>query len=172
MNLCILILVCSCSNRDTILQKVKQMKETPITIPLGKMVYWEPEENEDEKLKDRDYRLVVFADSAQCTPCFISHLSEWYEFLSLEREGKLNVTFIIEPKTALYDETIERINKVQFLHPLYIDSNYQFRKSNPKIPEESMYHVFLLNKNNQIVLVGNPLHNKQIEEMIIEITKK
>ena len=169
LNICCLTFFYSCSNQEAIIQKITQMQETPLIVPLTEMEYWEPDEKLEINHIDNNYRLVVYTDSSQCTPCFISHLSDWYELLSLERNGKLNVTFIIEPPSTQYDKTMERINNVQFFHPLYIDSNCKLRKNNPQIPNESMFHTFLLNKNNQIVLVGNPLHNNQIEKMLKEI---
>ena len=32
-----------------------------------------------------------------------------------------------------------------------------------------MYHTFLLDENNKIILVGNPLHNKKIEKLFLDM---
>ncbi|MBE6332723.1 MAG: hypothetical protein E7070_10525 [Bacteroidales bacterium] len=148
------------------------MKSIPVVIPTDKMIYWEPDEYVDTHHNENKYRLVVYTDSTQCSSCFISHLSDWYEFLSLERNGHLSVTFIIEPPKSQYEETIERIKKKQFLHAIYIDSDCQFRENNPQIPQERIYHIFLLNKDNQIELVGNPIQNSQVGKMLMDILMK
>lgn len=51
---------------------------------------------------------------------------------------------------------------------MYIDSTNIFKKENPNIPSEEMFHVFLLDENDSIILVGNPLFNTQIEDMLIK----
>ena len=42
-------------------------------------------------------------------------------------------------------------------------------ESSPNLPSESMYHTFMLDENNRVILVGNPMLNKQIEYMMLSI---
>ena len=35
-----------------------------------------------------------------------------------------------------------------------------------------MFHTFLLDENNNVLLVGNPLDNEKIEEMFWQIVEK
>lgn len=35
-----------------------------------------------------------------------------------------------------------------------------------------MLHTFLLDEDNKVILVGNPLHNKKIEEMFYKIVEE
>lgn len=42
-------------------------------------------------------------------------------------------------------------------------------ESTPNLPSESMYHTFMLDENNRVILVGNPMLNKQIEDMMLSI---
>lgn len=53
--------------------------------------------------------------------------------------------------------------------PIYVDTTKIFRRNNPQINDLSATHVFLINSNNNIVLVGNPLLNPKIEEMSLKI---
>ena len=41
--------------------------------------------------------------------------------------------------------------------PVVIDKYNDFRSINHSIPADSRYHTFLLDRNNRVVLVGNPL---------------
>lgn len=43
---------------------------------------------------------------------------------------------------------------------VYIDDRQDFITNNPTIPEDAMFHTFLLDRKNKIVLVGNPVHNE------------
>lgn len=59
-----------------------------------------------------------------------------------------------------------------FCQAIYIDTLGVFAKRNSHIPKESMYHVFLLDNENYIILVGNPLTNKTIENHFMKIVTK
>lgn len=39
-------------------------------------------------------------------------------------------------------------------------------KENNHIPSESLFHTFLINKYDSIVLVGNPVKNRKIKELL------
>lgn len=45
-------------------------------------------------------------------------------------------------------------------------------ESNPNLPSESMYHTFMLDENNRVILVGDPMLNKQIEDMMLSIVEE
>ena len=51
-------------------------------------------------------------------------------------------------------------------HPMYVDSKSVFSKVNPQLPKESLFHIFLLDENNNVILVGNPLFNPKLEKML------
>lgn len=50
---------------------------------------------------------------------------------------------------------------------IFIDSTNIFSIKNPNIPLETKYHTFLLDPNNNVVLVGNPITNKKIREIFL-----
>lgn len=45
-------------------------------------------------------------------------------------------------------------------------------KKNPHIPSEQIFHVFLLDENNDVILVDNPKFNPKVEEMLLAILEK
>lgn len=56
--------------------------------------------------------------------------------------------------------------------PFIIDINNEFEQLNPHLPKNKAMHTFLLDENNNVVLVGNPLHNPKIEKMFKEIVEE
>jgi hypothetical protein len=55
---------------------------------------------------------------------------------------------------------------------IFIDSTNIFSIKNPNIPLETKYHTFLLDPNNNVVLVGNPITNEKIREIFLAIIEK
>lgn len=43
---------------------------------------------------------------------------------------------------------------------------------NPHLPKNKALHTFLLDENNNVILVGNPLHNKKIEKIFYKIVEE
>ena len=49
--------------------------------------------------------------------------------------------------------------------PVVIDKYNDFRSINHSIPADSRYHTFLLDRNNRVVLVGNPLASNAMRSL-------
>lgn len=115
-----------------------------------------------------DFNMIVYVDSSECTPCELGHLRFWNPLIkeSLEKSKyKTGLTIILAPKEKDWFDLNEEIKESDIPANIYIDSTYVFLKNNPFIPKEKKYHSFLLNKNNEIILVGNPVNNKRIKNI-------
>lgn len=120
------------------------------------------------------FTLVVFNDESDCMSCKVSKLNEWHRFLTqvYDAHHGVNVCYIFSPNNENISNVRTLLSEQNFRHPVFIDSNHIFKKANQWIPLESMYHTFLLDKDNKIVLVGNPLQNQKINQMFFEIIKE
>lgn len=75
----------------------------------------------------------------------------------------------MEPKIEQMEDVHFSIASSGLHSPIYVDSLFAFRKQNKKLPTEQKYHSFLLDKLGHVILVGNPLQNSKIEEMLDKI---
>lgn len=55
---------------------------------------------------------------------------------------------------------------------IFIDSANIFLRKNPHIPSETKYHTFLVDEDDKIVLVGNPITNKKIRNVLLSKFEK
>ena len=53
------------------------------------------------------------------------------------------------------------ISNTMFDYPILLDTLGEFEKLNPHLPKNGTFHTFLLDENNNVILVGNPLRNKK-----------
>ena len=60
----------------------------------------------------------------------------------------------------------------KFNYPVILDTLGQFERLNPHLPKNKALHAFLLDENNNVILVGNPLLNKKIKEMFYRIVEE
>ena len=165
----------SCSSQNSVKDNLEKMKDSPICITENNMKKWVPKNyNSTNKVDTKKFSFIVYADSSQCSPCFINGLKEWNKLLGLEKSQKYNIQFIfiIEPRIGEYYRIRHILNNSHFDHVVLIDKQNLFRKENPQIPNERMYHTFLLDPNNNVVLVGNPLFNPKLEKMLRRILQE
>lgn len=161
----------SCSSKKDIKNKVAQMLEKAVVIEDGRMTTWMPDSSVCIGKESRTMQtFVVYVDSTQCSPCFINRLDEWKEMLKLEndKQNPVRFLFIMEPRKNESKTIYDQLNEVGFCHSVLIDDKYIFRKSNPQIPEDALYHTFLLDKYNKVILVGNPLHSEKIKKLFYQ----
>lgn len=115
-------------------------------------------------LDDADYTIVAYIDSAGCTACRMK-LPVWNgiinEFKSLD-DADVNFVMVINASDA--EEVDYLLKRDNFLHPVCIDPDGRFAELNG-LPADMAYHNFLLDSNNEIVLVGNPAINPKIMDL-------
>lgn len=165
------LLVTSCSPETDVEKNIRQMMSTTVTIQLDKMQCWNPD---SIKKHNCEYKFVVYADTTQCSPCFINNLNSWNELIDLAENDScdMEVIFILDPKDSESEEIHEQLDNSAFNYSVYIDTKHLFAKHNKQIPTESIYHNFLLDKENTIVLVGNPCNNPRIKELLLKQIRK
>ena len=169
----LIVIWAGCSRIDSIKEMVEAMQSHQIVIPYSNMKYICERGivTSSFNVQSPHFQLVVFSDSTRCSSCTINRLSRWNEFLNLEREGKLQLTFIIHPPKEEIGKVVESYYSSGLEHPILIDTCGIFLEKNPHIPEEPLYHTFLIDSIGKVVLVGNPLENGKIKELFNKIIK-
>lgn len=179
----ILLTICSLpfclgckSPKDKGIERIQEMMQKPISIPFAKMSCWINDTiQENRPWEDAKLKLVVYTDSNSCSECTLKRLYLWNDFVQLEPkyEGKFAIIFIFQT-TKRSDAHLfaSKFHMSELEHPMYIDSNSEFEKNNPHIPNESFFHVFLLDENNNVILVGSPLFDSKIEDSLNNLVKE
>lgn len=159
----------ACSNMQ---DKIKKMLDTHFVFTESKMYLWKPVTSlACYPYANAKYKLVVYADSSECTQCYLTHLEHWEKYVNIEKQskGKFVCLFVIEGKRTNIPTVSEMI---RLKHTIYFDEYFTLRHENPQIPRENVFHVFLVDKNDKIKLVGNPIQNEKIELLLDSILTK
>ena len=90
----------------------------------------------------------------------------------IKDKDKLKFYYILSPQRQHIEKVRSALNVIDFEYPMIIDTLREFEKLNPHLPKNRTLHTFLLDENNNVILVGNPLHNKKIEEMFYKIVEE
>jgi hypothetical protein len=83
-------------------------------------------------------------------------------------ELKSEVDFLVYFQYKCEEELLSILTNEQFMYPVYIDNNDELNKLN-KFPDNIMYQCFLLDSDNKVIAIGNPVHNIKIMELYQQI---
>ena len=116
---------------------------------------------------DSIIKFVVLYDSTECSSCRVNRLEQYNDISDLtDRYGvRVSPIIIFSPATAQMSELKRELRLQKLSFPIYIDSNHTFERINPCIPVDRRLHAFLLNRDNEVVLIGDPINNPALWDL-------
>lgn len=158
----ILLLSCTEHHRK---KQIEQLFSTEIILPDTSSLFNKALDSINLNIPAK---MVVYFDAETCASCALSRIWEWDEVSHITQasNGKYQTLFIFTPKQKDLS-TVKRVFQGMHMENklVYIDDRQDFITNNPTIPEDAMFHTFLLDRKNKIVLVGNPVHNEKLWEL-------
>lgn len=121
-----------------------------------------------------EIKLVVYTDSADCSSCVLKKMYKWNGLLRRMRiyGERVQAYFIFRPLSKDMGDFYLSMKQFTPLCPVYWDSLGVFERANSQIPSDPALHTFLLDKDNNVLLVGNPVWNEKIKELFWQIVEE
>lgn len=157
----------------------KQEREEVVTTWIGKTIKFPPnticqELGEIVPCKIRfpkKYNILVYTDSIGCVSCNL-RIDEWKRFeqeLDSSVANEVDFQFYFFPKKN--SNLAELFKRENFRKKVHIDEEDALNKLND-LPRDMQYQCFLLDKDDKVLLVGNPTLNTNIWKLFAETIKK
>lgn len=163
----------ACNRRvKKINEKLKEFVSEPINIETHEFIRYCSDPTYNVCDDSVNFRYVCYLDSSECTPCALKSAYLWNEEISRFTKDKNHFSVFYILSTKKNKDLQVQIKESGFCQNVYIDTCGVFAKRNPHIPNNTMFHTFLMDKNNNIVLVGNPIKNKKIRKKFFEIMNR
>lgn len=165
----VLILV-SCNAPHTQLkQTFDSFLGSRIVIPPFKEAIYHGQDSIIPFVKKK-YNIIIYLDSITCSSCEISELGKWSSFMSNSMQTNTNCLFIAAQLSPQKEEEIKTLVKIlKFPWPIYIDKSNRFIQYNhTTLPNNKLFHTFLLNTNDEVILIGNPIINFDLQNLYIK----
>jgi len=154
---------CKDQRRKNAVKIVKEWTGKEISFPEGLTCTFMGRDTTCVDLYGDNYKVLLYVDSIGCTSCRLN-LSDWKRIID-ESDSifitKPEFVFVFQPKKRLEKELHYILRSKGFRHPVFVDKENEFNEINI-FPSNPDYQCFLLNKNNKVVMVGNPSHNTEI----------
>ena len=154
-------------NQDTA-SKVKELMNRQLNLSnmnftiLGK----------DTVLFDIDscqYKVFTYIRQSECISCNL-RLNEWKEYIKEIKRYYPNVGFVFYYPIKSKKNIIYFLESENFNYPVCIDPENHL-KILETFPHDIRFQTFLLDKDNKIIAIGNPIINSSINDLFVSIIK-
>ncbi len=165
--LCLIISSCIDMRERKLLSLVQEWQNKQIQIPQQSVFTIYGTDTIHFPIEGK-FRVLTYLDSIGCMSCKMN-LSGWREMMKLVDSLSLDsVQFLFFFASNDKVEIIQRLKMDRFTYPVCIDKNDSFNHLN-KLPSIPNFQTFLLNADNKVLAVGNPVANPKIKELYLKI---
>lgn len=161
------LMSCSENKKQEVTRIMKEWNGKEILFPEKVKFTFYGNEYVYDTIPRTEYKIVTYIDSLGCASCKL-RLSSWQNLIQQLDSMNLNIPilFFLHPFDARSLKAILR--RDNFKYPVCMDINDEMNKLNHFLTDIN-YQTFLLDKNNKIVAIGNPVHNPKIKELFLNI---
>lgn len=162
----------SCNN-DRIDKKIEDFYASKILFPTHRMIKKDCSLYHDQIL-DSSLVLVKYVEVHNCFDCKINQLAQFdYETYSSGSAKKISIVYIVNiPKELDTSELYNKLCAKRIRGTVYLDTCNTFMEANPHIPDNPMFHTFLLNEENEVILIGDPFVNEKMNGLLEKVINK
>ena len=168
--LCVIPFLASCaeSDKERLSKLVNEWERKEILFPTHSTFTIQGKDTVDFEFRNADYKVVAYVDSAGCTGCKLQ-LPRWKELIAEVDSltgGSVPFLFYFHPKDLKELKYLTR--REGFVYPVCFDGKDDFNRLN-RFPNEMMFQTFLLDKENKVVALGNPVLSPKVKELYLKL---
>ena len=159
---------CHDKKKEEAVSSVKQWVGKEILFPKNSTFTIRGKDTVDFPLNVSDYKLVHYIDTAGCIACQLK-LAEWKLFMAeVDAASSAHTSFVF----YVYPHDVKDIQlefrREAFDYPVCLDEKDEFNRLN-KLATDKNLRTFLLDKDNKIVAIGNPMENPSVKKFYLKI---
>ena len=115
------------------------------------------------------YKILTYVDSIGCISCKLQ-LGQWKAFMESINNAEMETVrffFFFSPERR--KDFLNTLKSEDFTYPICIDDENKLNELNHFPSKGAAFHTFLLDKDNRILAIGNPIHNPKVKELYLKI---
>jgi len=117
-------------------------------------------------LKDSKYKILTYIDSDGCAECKL-RLDDWKKFIIyIDSISDNSVQFLFFFSNLKVKNMKRILSEYQFDNPVCIDVQDSLGLLN-NFPTDIRHRTFLLDEDNKVLFVGNPMYNPEIRNLFV-----
>ena len=167
--MCVWILAyCQESKEEAMLRLVNEWNGKEIKFPSHSIFTVLGKDTVDFSFVDADYKVLTYIDSAGCASCKLQfpRWKRWIHEVDSLTDGKVPFLFYFHPKDLKELRYLTRLD--DFTYPVCFDEKDELNQLN-RFPLDMTFQTFLLDRNNRVVAIGNPIYNPRVKELYLDL---
>lgn len=166
-----LLLSCKETEKEKIARLVTEWQGKEIRFPADPVFTRYLTDTVDWQIPQSEYKVLVYVDSIGCTSCKLQ-LNKWKELITeTDSISDETVPFLFFFHSKDNKEIQYLMKRDKFDHPVCIDKEDRLNGLN-QFPSDMTFQTFLLDRDNKVVVLGNPVHNLAVKDLYLkQITK-
>lgn len=164
-----LVLFSSCKEgkKEQFARLVQEWQGKEIVFPQDMAFTRFVTEPVDYRIPDAKYKVLVYVDSVGCTSCKLQ-LPKWQKLIAhVDSATNGNIPFIFVFQSKDDRELRYILKRDNFDRPICIGRNNRFDELN-QFPQDITFQTFLLDKDNKVKVIGNPVHNLAVRDLYLK----
>lgn len=159
---------CKMTESERLEVLLQQWNGKEISFPKNLPFMEYGEKRVDFDMSRGKYKIVHYVDSAGCTSCKLN-LKQWDEFISyMDSVTGHAVPCLFYIHTKQKRELKIALKENGFDYPVCLDMGNEFYRLN-KFPMTPLLQTFLLDADNRIIGMGDPVRNPRIKELYLNL---
>lgn len=161
------LIMTSCSSKTK--KQIEELRNSNLELSLDSLTKVKPFRGFDNEMgNSENLKFVVFWDSANCTSCNFMHINNWNSIIYKANQiTTVDFIFIMETTSENKEEIISLYHNSLFPYNIYLDLNH-ITKQNNSFLDNPLFHCLLVDKNDKIIFVGNPLNSEKVQESFLQ----
>ena len=157
---------CKESEKERIARLVNEWEGKEIKFPPHSVFTIQGKDTVTMDYRIAEFKVITYVDSIGCTSCKLQ-LHRWKELIAemdSVTSGTVPFLFYFHPKDV--KELCYLLRRDAFNNPVCFDEMEDFNKLN-RFPSDITFQTFLLDKENRVIGMGNPVHNPKVKELYL-----
>lgn len=162
---------CEESREEAMLRLVNEWNGKEIKFPVHSVFTIQGKDTVDFEFGNANYKVITYIDSVGCTSCKLQ-LPRWkklVEEVDSITNGSVPFLFYFHPKDMKELRYLTR--RDDFEYPVCLDEKNELNRLN-RFPSDMTFQTFLLDKDNKVVAMGNPVLNPKIKDLYLDVIKE
>lgn len=165
-----LIWSCRDQEKEDLTRLVQEWQGKEILFPKNMVFTRFLMDTVDYQIPKSEYKILLYVDSVGCTSCKFQ-LNRWVDFIHQVdsiTDVDIPVLFFLQMKDR--KEMLSILRRENFNVPVCIDTEGAIDKLN-HFPKNTSFHAFLLDRNNRVRVIGNPVMNLSVQDLYFQEIK-
>ena len=169
--MCVWVLAsCQESREEAMYRLVNEWNGKEIKFPSRSVFTIQGKDTVDFDFGNADYKVITYIDSVGCTSCKLQ-LPRWNKLVAEVdslTNGRVPFLFYFHPKDIKELRYLTR--RDDFTYPVCFDERDELNRLN-QFPTDMTFQTFLLDKDNKVVAMGNPVLNPKVKDLYLDVIK-